>query len=29
VTQKELGERVLLAGQAAGNHVLVRIAHVC
>jgi hypothetical protein len=29
VTQKERGEGVLLAGQAAGNHVLVRIAHVC
>ncbi len=29
VTQKELGEAILLAGQAAGNQVLVRIAHVC
>jgi hypothetical protein len=29
VAPKELGEAILLAGDAAGNQVLIRIAHVC
>ena len=29
VTLEELGEAILLAGHAAGNQVLIRIAHVC
>jgi hypothetical protein len=28
VALKELGEAILFAGQAAGNQVLVQIAHV-
>jgi hypothetical protein len=29
VAPKELGEAILLAGDAAGNQVLIRITHVC